>query len=322
MKGKKAYKNKIKYFTKLCKVELLHKKIYKELSKSERKRHVKDLLVNLSNQEEEHARLYQILLHGKKVKISSFEMRTKVFLLKVLERIFGLTIFIKLLEYNENFLHAKLDEAILFMKQNMIESKVEIAILKTIGRDERINEAPLLNKLVAHNKTLAHIKDIGLSLNDGLVEVVATTVGIATALQQPILVAVAGLIVAISGALSMAGGTYISTDYETSVSSSIFKNKKKANSPLLSAFYSGVFYVVGAIFPLLPFIIGLHIIIAIMLSIFLTILLLILISILISIITSTSIMKRIVRTLIISLSAVAISIMLGFYARKYLHVSL
>ena len=322
MDSKKAYKKKIKYFKKLCKIELLHKRIYKELSKSEHKRHVKDLLVNLSNQEEEHARLYRILLHGKKVNISRLEMKMQVFLLKILERIFGLTIFIKLLEYNENALHTKLDEAILFMKYNKIENKAETSILKTIDKDERVNEAPLLNKLIAHSKTLAHIKDIGLSLNDGLVEIVATTVGIAAALQQPLLVAIAGLIVAASGALSMSGGTYISTDYESSISSSIFKNKKKANSPLLSAFYSGVFYVIGAVFPLLPFIIGMHIITAIILSISLTILLLILISILISIITGTSIMKRITRTLIISLSAVAISILLGFYARKYLHVSL
>ena len=106
------------------------------------------------------------------------------------------------------------------MKYNKIENKAETSILKTIDKDERVNEAPLLNKLIAHSKTLAHIKDIGLSLNDGLVEIVATTVGIAAALQQPLLVAIAGLIVAASGALSMSGGTYISTDYESSISSS------------------------------------------------------------------------------------------------------
>lgn len=313
---------KKKYIEKLCKVELLHKKVYKNLSEIEKDKEIKALLINFSKEENNHAILYKKILNANEIRINKLKMKLNLYFLLFLKYIFGLSIFTKILEYDENNLHVKLNSTIKFLKKNGIKNLYEINILKKIERDEKINEIPLLNKIMLYNKALNHIKDIGLSLNDGIVEILATSVGVAAALQQPLLVAIAGIIVAISGALSMSGGTYISTDYEKVVNLNIFKNSKISKSPLMSGIYSGVFYIIGAIFPIIPFILGFHLFFAIILSILLSVILLIFVSILISVITTTSILKRITKTLIISLSAVIITILLGFFARKFFNITL
>ncbi|MCL5094701.1 MAG: VIT1/CCC1 transporter family protein [Candidatus Marsarchaeota archaeon] len=317
---RESKKNK-KYIQKLCEVELLHKKVYKKLSEKEKNPEIKTLLINFSKEEKNHADRYRQILN-KNIKISQIKMRIYLFFLRFLRYATGLSIFIKILEYDENNLHIKLNKTIGLLKKHGIKNLKEIGLLKKIEDDEKKNEIPLSNKIISYNKTLNNIKDIGLSLNDGLVEILATCVGIAAALQQPLLVAIAGFIVAVSGALSMSGGTYISTDYERTLNINIFKKNKELKSPLISGIYSAIFYIVGAFFPLIPFIIGFNIVFAIILSIILSIIILIITSVLISIISTTSILNRVIKTLIISLSAVIISIILGYYARKLFHITL
>ncbi len=319
--NKENIKKKI-YIEKLCKVELLHKKVYKILSEYEKDKEIKTLLISFSKEENNHANLYKRVLHIRDIKINQILLKLNLYFLISLKYIFGLSIFVKILEYNENNLHFKLNNTIKFLKKNGIKNLNEIKLLNKIERDERINEMQLLNKIMSYDKILNYIKDIGLSLNDGIVEILGTCVGIAAALQQPLLVAIAGIIVAVAGGLSIAGGTYISTDYEKAIDFNVFKKLKATKSPLMSGIYSGIFYIIGSVFPILPFFLGLNLVIAIILSITLSIILLVFVSILVSIITTTSILKRITKTLVISLGAVIIAIILGFYIRKFFNITL
>jgi VIT1/CCC1 family predicted Fe2+/Mn2+ transporter len=153
------------------------------------------------------------------------------------------------------------------------------------------------------------------------VEILAAVSGIGAALQQPLLVIVAGSIVAISGTLSMAGGAYLSTDYENIVGLSSDKNYQ-TSSPSKSAGYVGIAYILGSLFPLLPFALGMSGVIGIGSAIVLTIVVLAITSTLIAIVSDTSILKRTFKTVLITLCITAITIALGFYARHYLHLSI
>ena len=85
--------------------------------------------------------------------------------------------------------------------------------------DER-RENELKAEILGHNRVLGNIRDIFFGMSDGLVEILAAVSGIGAALQPPLLVIIAGSIVAVSGTLSMAGGAYLSTDYENIVGQS------------------------------------------------------------------------------------------------------
>ena len=137
-------------------------------------------------------------------------------------------------------------------------------------------------------------------------------------MQTPILVLIGGIIIAVSGTLSMAGGAYISTEYESNVDG--IKRKSKAR-PAGSALYVGIPYFIGALVPLIPFILGYSGIFAIFSSIVLTAIVLIIIASLIALITDTSIKRKIGMTLAISLGAAAATIILGYAARSLLKIS-
>ena len=172
-------------------------------------------------------------------------------------------------------------------------------------------------KLLEHSPMLNNIRSLIFGMNDGLVEILGAVAGFAAALQQPTLVIAAGFIVAIAGTLSMTGGAYLSVDYEKS----IYK-KKKTDSSKAAAFYTGIAYIIGALVPLLPFLFGASGYYALGVSIIITAIILSIVSTVISIVSDTPILERMVKTLLISLGIVAITITLGVYARSVLHLNI
>jgi VIT1/CCC1 family predicted Fe2+/Mn2+ transporter len=189
-------------------------------------------------------------------------------------------------------------------------------IIEFMKQAEKI-EAGIENEIIKHNNILSNIRDIIFGMNDGLVEVLAATVGFSAALQtQPGLVFFAGSIVAISGTLSMAGGAYISTEYETRLK----KGVKRSGAGLKSAFYCGLAYIIGAMFPILPFGIGFSGFEGIALSIAITAIVLSFTAALIAVFSRQSISQRITENLAVSLGAAAVTIALGLYARYVLKI--
>ena len=127
-------------------------------------------------------------------------------------------------------------------------TKKEGDTIKQVESSEMKAENVIKESLLEHSPMLNNIRSIIFGMNDGLVEILGAVAGFAAALQQPILIIVAGFIVAISGTLSMTGGAYLSVDYEKSV-----YKKKKTDSSKAAAFYTGIAYIIGALVPLLPF---------------------------------------------------------------------
>lgn len=110
------------------------------------------------------------------------------------------------------------------------------------------------------------IKGIFLGLNDGLVEILGAVSGFFASLQEPRLVLMASSSVAVAGALSMAAGAYLGSSSELEVQAiqegrSEFL-KKEAHlpaepiKPSRDALLVGGSYLLGAVIPVVPVVLG------------------------------------------------------------------
>ncbi|WP_320168207.1 VIT1/CCC1 transporter family protein [Mangrovibacterium marinum] len=146
-------------------------------------------------------------------------------------RLFGLTFGVKLMEKAENS-----------AKVNYAEIGQEIPEATKIGQEETEHE----NQLIAMIKEekLEYIGSIVLGLNDALVEILGTLAGLTFALQNTTLVALAGIIAGISGALSMSSSEYLS-----------HKSEGNHEGALKSAFWTGLAYIVAVVFLVVPYLV-------------------------------------------------------------------
>ena len=79
----------------------------------------------------------------------------------------------------------------------------EKAEIRRILAEELIHEQELAEEESRFIELLDHVRDMVLGMNDGLVEILSVTAGLAGAYGNPFYVALSGSVVAIAGALSM-----------------------------------------------------------------------------------------------------------------------
>jgi len=205
-----------------------------------------------------------------------------------------------------------------------------IAVLQNqpLSNEERRRITRLINEEVRYERTLtseaakykgelSYTQSIILGLNDGLVEVLAIVAGIAMVATTSFIVVILGLIAGISGSLSMSGGIYLSFKSEGLVN----ERKRGQASLRKGAYYAGVWYFVGALLAILPFILGLNGFEAVLLSIVLVCAALTVESAIVAVMSGTSIKKRVFEMLIISLGAAFVTILFGIFAKLYLKIS-
>ena len=303
---------KAECFQNLYESELKHYYVFKSLADREKDPSLKSVLQRLAKEELKHSQIWKEIPYLSKVG-KNYENSFFVNSITALSGLVGLQLTIKVMEYGEVSLERKLEHNI----KNLKLSKTEGHTLSKIRKSEKEAEDPLKDRLLNYSPVLNNIRSVIFGMNDGLVEILGAVAGFAAAIKGPQIILVAGLIVAIAGTLSMTGGAYLAVEYEKS----IYK-KKETDSSKAAAFYTGIAYIFGSLFPLLPFLLGFGGYYALALSIIITALVLILVSILISIVSDTSIAKRIRSTLLISLGIVAITIIIGIYARNVLHLSI
>jgi len=168
---------------------------------------LKRKLVEMAAMEREHAKFWRSFLQKRSrsslyVKIS----RVKLAFYTVMLRVFGLGLTLRMLEsgerdavrlYSEMLEHSKLD-------------KREKDMLRRILEDELIHEEELVEEESKFKGFLMHVRDAVLGMNDGLVEILSVTTGLAGAYGNPFYIAIGGLIVGAAGALSMGIGALAS----------------------------------------------------------------------------------------------------------------
>ena len=303
----------VRYFEKMYRTERLHYEVYGYFAEIEKQEKTKKLLMRFAAIEKEAAKFWMkmMLKNGWKYKKINPPTLRKWWML-FLKRIFGTAFALKAFEYSEG--QVQNDIVKLLDKREVRGSRNEV--MKFLKDANRI-ENEIEDELLSHGAVLNNIRDIIFGMNDGLVEVLAATVGLGAALRTPSLIFAAGAIVAISGTMSMAGWAYISTEYEKELEA---KGAGVGDHAVKSAFYVGLSYIFGSVFPLLPFALGMGSFKGIAISIAVTMLVLSFTAALVAIMSGKSIYRKITETTAISMGAALITIALGLYARYALHI--
>jgi len=187
--------------------------IYEELARRVKDDRVATKFRELAAIERGHAKFWEAFLIRRGFKPEfrgpGLKLKLKTSLLKLLG--FGLTL--KLLELGEDGAIKAYSELLDYPGLSQEERKA----LKKILEDELVHEEEFEEEESRLKDFLMHVRDAVLGMNDGLVEILSVSAGLAGAYGNPTPVALGGAIVGIGGALSMAVGTYVSVKAQKEV---------------------------------------------------------------------------------------------------------
>ena len=188
--------------------------------------------------------------------------------------------------------------------------------------DELEHEDTIMADTVKRKIQPEHIRDVFLGLNDGLVEILGSVSGFFIAFHTVPAVLAASLTVSIAGAFSMASGAYIAVSSEREAGE-LERGKKRYLSgetepdapvhPLSSAVTVGISYLVGAVIPIIPVFFGAE---NIMLSLVVSAVAITVVSALLAFLSGMDMKRRILSNLFITLLAVGVTALIGFFARQ------
>ena len=270
--------------------------LYAALASVERDPKFRSELESISKMEAGHADFWRIFLRKRGVTPKAEKKNVFLAIIKVLRIIFGRALIASLFELGES---TAVSSYTAFLESQYLTEE-ERSQLKRIIMDELEHE-----KAFSRSKQLFHVenlRDFILGMNDGLVEILGAVTGLsAVYMNNPLMVAISGLIVGVAGALSMGIGSFISVrsqreanegirrrmellfrvsenrakmelleklissgmpkDIAEDVSEKIGGRKKVITSLLIeetreeelrSAMYTGLAYIIGVFFPVVP----------------------------------------------------------------------
>ncbi len=154
------------------------------------------------------------LIKGNTLKIYFYSLLFRVL------RVLGIGLTLRILESGENEA-INLYSELLESPSLTYEEKEE---LKKILEDEFVHESEFSHEESRFEEFLEHVRDAILGMNDGLVEILSVTTGLAGAYGSPFYVAVGSLIVGLAGALSMGIGSFVSVRAQRQVHEGIIRN--------------------------------------------------------------------------------------------------
>ncbi|SPP63539.1 VIT1/CCC1 transporter family protein [Nitrospira lenta] len=201
--------------------------------------------------------------------------------------------------------------------------------LHGILMDEFKHEDVLVTALTQRQINPEKIRNIFLGLNDGLVEILGAVSGFFGAFGSATMVLIAASTTAVAGALSMGAGAFLALNSEqevksTDVAKKVFLGEASdvtpmEEPPLSSALVVGSAYLLGAIVPVFPVLLGAT---DPRFSILTAGLMVILVSTVLSFLSGMDIKRRILLNLVIITVAVSISYGIGIVAKNYWGVAL
>jgi len=275
--------------------EITEYHIYKRLSRLSKEEENKTILTNISEDELRH---YNIWKNITKQELKPNLMRVSYYVW--LARIFGLSFALKLMEGGEARAQTVYENAALKYPQ-----------VVQIQNEEEEHEKELIG--ILKDKRLAYVGAIVLGLNDALVELTGTLVGLSFAFSDNLVIGVTGLIMGIAAALSMASSGYLASQEE--------EEKEDINS-LTAAVYTGVAYLVTVFLLVIPYFLFSDTKIAMGVMLAVTLLIIVAYNYYISVAKEVNFKKRFLSMALITLGVAAISFGIGFLAKTWLGVSI
>ncbi|HCY43563.1 MAG TPA: rubrerythrin family protein [Prolixibacteraceae bacterium] len=262
--------------------------IYSKLAEQTRDEENKKVLQQIADDELRHYKLWTAYTN-KEVSPSHWEVNKFYWISKI----FGLTFGLKLLEKGEKKAQ---------INYGLIATEVPEALI--VAEDENDHEKELLGLIQEDH--LKYMGSIVLGLNDALVEILGTLAGLTFALQNTKLVALAGIITGIAGALSMSSSEYLSN-----------RADGKNDLAIKSAVFTGIAYVIAVIFLVAPFLIFTSPFVALLVALFDSILIVFLFTYYISVANDQPFRKRFTEMVVLSTVVGLISFGLGYLVRIF-----
>lgn len=266
--------------------EITEYHIYRRLAEQVRDEKNREVLNRIANDELKHYKMWAAYTN-KEVSPSYWEVRKYYWISKV----FGLTFGLKLMEKGEEKAQINYD---------LIASEVPEA--KEVSDDENKHEKELLELI--EEEHLKYMGSIVLGLNDALVEILGTLAGLTFALQNTKLVALAGIVTGIAGALSMSSSEYLSN-----------KAEGKEDLAIKSSVFTGIAYVIAVVFLVAPYLIFTSPFVALLVALFDSILIVFLFTYYISVANDQPFRKRFTEMVVLSTVVGLISFGLGYLVR-------
>jgi vacuolar iron transporter family protein len=172
------------------------------------------------------------------------------------------------------------------------------------------------------------VRNVFLGLNDGLVEILGAVSGFFAAFSSTAAVVTAGFTVGVAGALSMAAGAYIGAGSEAELRETEDGRRRflgesvtseASESPLAAAAVVGVGYLIGALVPVMPVLLGAR-------SVWPTVLtggvMIVAVSAIVAFISGMNVRRRITLNVVITGIAVIVTYLLGMVTKRLLGVQI
>ncbi len=259
-----------------------------------------------------------------KLKTLTWKQKIKMSVLLVVCRIFGEAGIHLTLEAIEVY---GIRKYLVLWKQTKgtpFESKV-----RDVLQDEFGHEDEIVSRYTSKNISPERVRSVFLGFNDGLVEILGAVSGFFAAFQHAPSVLIAGLTVAVAGAISMGAGAFAASNSENEVRSlergkARFLGTENGSSetvenPLSTALIVGISYFIGAAFPILPVFLGAT---DPLLSILFAGLAIVVVSAVLAFLSGMKTRKRILINIATIVIAVGISSLFGYILRSFFGINI
>lgn len=266
--------------------EITEYHIYTKLAGQIKDAENRKVLQQIASDELKHYKLWGAYTN-KEVSPSRWEINKYFWISKI----FGLTFGLKLMEKGEE--KAQINYGLI---------ATEVPEAHEVAEDENKHEKELLGLI--QEEHLKYMGSIVLGLNDALVEILGTLAGLTFALQNTMLVALAGIITGIAGALSMSSSEYLSN-----------KAEGKNDLAIKSAIFTGIAYIIAVVFLVAPYLIFKSPFISLLVALFDSILIVFLFTYYISVANDQPFRKRFLEMVVLSTVVGLISFGLGYLVR-------
>lgn len=243
--------------------EITDREFYRRLADQVEDESFRENLKRLSDVEDKHSRFWKGNLEKIGVDTSAIRYKKlKVLWLLFLSRVIGTYMTVRLLEHGEiNTVKEYSD----FIRKS--EGSPEFRKdLKNIINEEIEHEEVFENQMEKSQEQIEKNRDIIYGVSDGLVEVLGAVAGLAALITSSLYVALGGILVGLSGTISMSLGAYLSKNSESEFR--INEEKKRellglksdrkrieeySRQSKKSAASVGGSYILGAVVPIVPF---------------------------------------------------------------------
>ena len=211
--------------------------------------------------------------------------------------------------------------------QRYVDGPLRTAIRETL-EDEFKHEDTIVTGEEDRRINPEKVRNVFLGLNDGLVEILGAVSGFFAAFSSTAAVVTAGFTVGVAGALSMAAGAYIGAGSEAELRETEDGRRRflgesvtseAPESPLAAAAVVGVGYLIGALVPVMPVLLGAR-------SVWPTVLtggvMIVAVSAIVAFISGMNVRRRITLNVVITGIAVIVTYLLGMVTKRLLGVQI